>query len=278
MGSGLTAVRFASENRFDDSVVCVMLAAVFDGLDGHIARYLDTCSSIGFELDSLCDLANFGVSPALIVYFWAKQLPSSDCLSEGCSFDDAVLWSSCCVYAACCAFRLARFNVQGHAAQMDQQHLEARPEGQRPPVPRALLHNLRQRKMYFQGVPAPVAAAYALTPMILEFSLMPRSADAVRHSPVARRGTVITLLVTAALMVSPVPTFSSKMLKTDRDDTHLRSRHKASLALKVLGGVVYCYIFWNFPFEIFLLANLVHLLSIPASVLSFTLLGCGRSD
>mmetsp|Transcript_122568 Transcript_122568/g.381555 ORF Transcript_122568/g.381555 Transcript_122568/m.381555 type:complete len:230 (+) Transcript_122568:113-802(+) len=134
--AGLSAVRFASEADFNSSIVCVLLAAIFDGLDGHVARYLGACSKIGFELDTLCDLANFGVTPAFVVFFWAKTPPAVECNHGKCPRENAVLWLACLCYAACCAFRLARFNVAGHAAEMDKQHLESRP-GQRPPVQKA---------------------------------------------------------------------------------------------------------------------------------------------
>jgi len=273
--SGLSAVRYAAEEDFDSSVLCIMLAAVLDALDGHVARYLKACTKLGFELDSLCDLANFGVSPALVVYFWAKALPRHECRLEACRGDHTGLWIACCMYAACCAFRLARFNVTGHAEQMDKQHLNSEP-GRKPSVPKAVLHNIWQRKMYFQGVPAPVAASYALTPLMLRFSRMPRAFGAVGEVgswAIGRRGTGVTLIITALLMVAPLPTFSSKMLKTNRDDTHLRSRHIVSVVAKVLLGAALVFVSRKFPFEIMLLLNLLHFLSIPiANVLFYT---CG---
>lgn len=265
--SGLTAVRFASEEDFSTSVFLVMVAAVLDGLDGHVARYLNAVTSLGFELDSLCDLANFGVSPALIVYFWAKALPTADCSSERCSVENAIVWASCCAHAGCCAFRLARFNVAGHAAQMDKQtgipQPPNSPRSSRPPVRKAVLHNVFQRKMYFKGVPAPVGATYALTPMMLRFAMLGPLA-------VGRRGTAVILFVTAMLMVTPLPTFSSKMLKTDPEDSHLRSRHVVSSMVKAVGGLVVSYLAWNFPFRIILLLNFSHFLSIPIAVAVFT--------
>ena len=69
--SGLTAVRFAIEGRFGYAVALIILAAVMDGLDGRLARLLKSESDMGAELDSLCDLVNFGVAPALIIYLWA---------------------------------------------------------------------------------------------------------------------------------------------------------------------------------------------------------------
>ena len=61
------------------SLVFLFLSCLLDGLDGHVARRLDACTELGAELDSLCDLADFGVCPAFIVYFWARHTlePSS---------------------------------------------------------------------------------------------------------------------------------------------------------------------------------------------------------
>eukprot|EP00930_Biecheleria_cincta_P071082 TRINITY_DN58633_c0_g1_i1.p1 TRINITY_DN58633_c0_g1~~TRINITY_DN58633_c0_g1_i1.p1 ORF type:complete len:347 (+),score=36.05 TRINITY_DN58633_c0_g1_i1:62-1102(+) len=278
---GLSAVRFAAEGDFGWSVKFVLCACALDGLDGHVARFLGTSSSIGFEMDSLCDLANFGVTPALIVYFWVKSLPSSECNSEGCRTEYILCWFACCIFASCCCLRLARFNVAGHAEKMDQQFMSAEKHSPRPPVLRSLMHNVRQKKMYFQGVPAPVGAAYALAPMMLRLSLLPRLLGAVGERgawAIGRNGTAMLLLVTAGLMVSPMPTLSSKMLKTDKDDTHLRSRGIASKALKLCGFAGLCYVTWRFPFEVVLLLDLGHLLSIPVGVLLFRCYASEKTD
>ena len=67
---GLTAIRFAIEGQFETAVVAVIAAAILDGLDGRIARVLRGTSRFGAELDSLADFVDFGVAPALILYFW----------------------------------------------------------------------------------------------------------------------------------------------------------------------------------------------------------------
>lgn len=269
---GLSAVRFAAEGNFGWSVKLVLCACALDGLDGHVARFLGTSSSMGFEMDSLCDLANFGVTPALIVYFWVKSLPSSECQSEGCRTEHILGWFACCTFASCCCLRLARFNVAGHSEQMDQQLMAAEKHSPRPPVLRSLVHNVRQKKMYFQGVPAPVGAAYALAPMMLRLSSLPRVVGAVGERgawAIGRKGTAVLLLVAGCLMVSPLPTLSSKMLKTEKDDTLLRSRGIISKFLKLCGVAGLCCVTWMFPFEMVLLLDLGHLLSIPVGVLLF---------
>ncbi|MCL2453416.1 MAG: CDP-alcohol phosphatidyltransferase family protein, partial [Alphaproteobacteria bacterium] len=67
---GLTAIRFAIEGQFETAVVAVIAAAILDGLDGRLARVLRGTSRFGAELDSLADFVDFGVAPALILYFW----------------------------------------------------------------------------------------------------------------------------------------------------------------------------------------------------------------
>ena len=71
--SGLTALRFALDGRWEGTIGLIVLAAVFDALDGRTARRLKTSSAFGAALDSLCDMVVFGVVPALCLYLWALQ-------------------------------------------------------------------------------------------------------------------------------------------------------------------------------------------------------------
>lgn len=130
MCAGLTAVRFATEGRFGLAVTLIIAAAVMDGLDGRIARLLKSESEIGAELDSLCDLVNFGVAPALIMYLWALQTMAS----EG--------WIAALIYVVACLLRLARFNIGNRAADNDGST--------------------------FQGVPSPAGAMLCLFPVFLD--------------------------------------------------------------------------------------------------------------
>src|SRR6202167_4404195 len=68
--AGLTAIRMAFEDRYVLAVAAIVFAAILDGLDGRLARCLKGTSRFGAELDSLSDFVNFGVAPALILYFW----------------------------------------------------------------------------------------------------------------------------------------------------------------------------------------------------------------
>lgn len=131
--AGLTAMRFATEGRFGVAVALIIAAAVMDGLDGRIARLLKSESEIGAELDSLCDLVNFGVAPALVMYLWALQ----DMRSEG--------WIAALIYVVACLLRLARFNIGNRAPDNDGST--------------------------FQGVPSPAGAMLCLLPIFLDYSL-----------------------------------------------------------------------------------------------------------
>ena len=68
--AGLTAIRMAFEQRLDLALAAIVFAALLDGIDGRVARMLKGTSKFGAELDSLADFVNFGVTPALVLYFW----------------------------------------------------------------------------------------------------------------------------------------------------------------------------------------------------------------
>jgi CDP-diacylglycerol--serine O-phosphatidyltransferase len=131
----MTAIRFALEDKFEPAAIAIMVAAVLDGIDGRIARFLKATTVLGAQLDSLSDFVSFGVAPAVLIYVWS--------LSRLNSFG----WAVVVIFAICCALRLARFNAQ---------------LGTEPP---AFAYN------FFIGVPAPAAAVLALLPMLMTFQL-----------------------------------------------------------------------------------------------------------
>ena len=139
--AGLTAIRFAVEDRLEWALAAIVFAALLDGIDGRIARLLKGTSRFGAELDSLADFVNFGVAPALILYFWGLH----DLGSGG--------WIAALVFAICAGLRLARFNVM-----IDDPN--------RP----AWAGN------FFVGIPAPAGAITVLLPIYLYFLGLPRSA------------------------------------------------------------------------------------------------------
>ncbi len=88
---------FASE--FEQASYAILLAGIFDILDGRVARFTKSTSKFGVEYDSIADVVSFGVAPAVLVYVWALQ-PFG-----------RLGWAGAFFFAACAALRLARFNT-----------------------------------------------------------------------------------------------------------------------------------------------------------------------
>src|SRR5262245_4049657 len=136
--AGLTAIRLAVEDKLEWAVAAIVFAALLDGIDGRIARMLKGTSRFGAELDSLADFVNFGVAPALILYFWGLH----ELKSAG--------WIVALVFAICAGLRLARFNVM-----IDDPN---------KPV---------WAGNFFTGIPAPAGAITVLLPIYLSFLDVP---------------------------------------------------------------------------------------------------------
>ena len=98
--SGFFAIIASINGQFFHAGVAIIIAGVFDGLDGRVARLTGTTSSFGKEYDSLCDLVAFGVAPAILAYQWVLY-------SYG-----RYGWLAAFLYVATTALRLARFNSQ----------------------------------------------------------------------------------------------------------------------------------------------------------------------
>jgi CDP-diacylglycerol--serine O-phosphatidyltransferase len=97
---GLTAIKLAYEGQFGPAVYAILFAAALDFTDGFIARELSVQSAFGAELDSLADLVNFGVAPALLLY----QLEMQHLGDIG--------WGVSSAYVLATGLRLARFNTK----------------------------------------------------------------------------------------------------------------------------------------------------------------------
>ena len=129
--AGLTGIRFALLDRWENAVIAILIAAVFDALDGRIARLLDSSSKFGAELDSLSDFVSFGVAPAMIMFLWSTHEVKG------------IGWALTLAFSACMALRLARFNTK-----LDNADLPA------------------WTSRFFTGVPAPAGAGLVLMPLI----------------------------------------------------------------------------------------------------------------
>ncbi len=137
--AGLTAIRLAVEDKLEWALAAIVFAALLDGIDGRLARLLKGTSRFGAELDSLADFVNFGVAPALIVYFWILH----ELKSAG--------WIAAMVFAICTGLRLARFNVM-----IDDPNKPA------------------WAANFFTGIPAPAGAITVLLPIYMDFLGLPR--------------------------------------------------------------------------------------------------------
>ena len=130
---GLSSIKFALDEKFALSIIAIIFAAIFDALDGRVARMLKGTSQVGKELDSLADVISFGVAPAFIMYFWS--------LNNLGKFG----WLLTMLYVACVALRLARFNVSSNSEPS-------------------------WKDDYFEGVPSPAGGILILMPLILSLS------------------------------------------------------------------------------------------------------------
>lgn len=102
---GLIAIYKAFEGQLEIAGWLILLAMVFDGLDGKVARATRSTSAFGTQLDSLCDLISFGVAPSVIVFNIARSHPVPPMVER-------LLIVVCLIYACGAIIRLARFNVE----------------------------------------------------------------------------------------------------------------------------------------------------------------------
>lgn len=130
--AGLTGLRYAFEGHYDMAIFMVLLAALLDGLDGRIARLIGGTSQFGAELDSFADSGNFGMVPALMLYFYALK----DLGTLG--------WIIVLTFVVAMILRLVRFNIS-----LDDEDAP------------------KWTKNYFYGVSAPFGALLVMLPIYL---------------------------------------------------------------------------------------------------------------
>jgi CDP-diacylglycerol--serine O-phosphatidyltransferase len=129
--TGPDSVADAAARKWELACVAIIVAALFDALDGRIARLLDSTSKFGAELDSLSDFIAFGVAPSVILYVWTMDQAGR------------IGWGCTLLFSACMALRLARFNTK-----LDNADVPA------------------WTSRFFTGVPAPAGAGLVLLPLI----------------------------------------------------------------------------------------------------------------
>lgn len=106
--SGCIAITMAFQGIFEGVVLWVVIAALFDFLDGMAARLLKAYSNIGKELDSLADVVSFGVAPAVTVFILLRDHLTSPAALNGVPQLIPYLAFLIPLFSA---FRLAKFNL-----------------------------------------------------------------------------------------------------------------------------------------------------------------------
>jgi CDP-diacylglycerol--serine O-phosphatidyltransferase len=126
MFAGFYSIVASFNSDYERAAWAIMVASVFDVLDGWVARMTHTATRFGIEIDSLSDVISFGVAPGVLVYSWSLQ-----------SFGK-IGWLAAFFLVACAALRLARFNVQMGS----------------------------EEKKHFTGLPSPAAALMIATTVL----------------------------------------------------------------------------------------------------------------
>lgn len=175
--AALSAVRYALAEKWEIAVGLVLVGAFMDGIDGRVAKMLRSTSQFGAQLDSLCDVVNFGVVPPLMLFLWQTH--------EVKRFG----WACVLFFAVCCVLRLARFNTQIDSG------------------------GGKYGERFFQGVPAPAAAILCLSPLMISLwnEEGPQSAGLVELASSSVFLCIYTVFV-GSLMISNIPSFSIKKL------------------------------------------------------------------
>lgn len=184
---------------FDHAAKVIGLAILFDSLDGRIARITGTHTEFGVQFDSLADVVSFGIAPALLAYSWGvRQLPGFDSVPFIQQIGHFGWWF-CLAFVVCCAWRLARFNVQGMAPGSSK---------------------------YFVGMPTPAAAGMIAATV----HAFPSALEDYRWSI----AWICLTLALAALMTSTIRFYSFKDIPWTRKQPSL-----AIVLLALLGAAIW---------------------------------------
>ncbi|MGB5684984.1 MAG: CDP-diacylglycerol--serine O-phosphatidyltransferase [Candidatus Electrothrix sp.] len=179
--SGFYSIVASINGEFFPAAVAILVAGLFDGLDGRVARLTDSTSRFGMQLDSLCDLVSFGVAPALLAYLWAL-IPYG-----------RYGWLAAFMYVATTALRLARFNSMAEEAEDEQSTNHEKDEN----------HD-------FVGLPCP-AAAGAIATMVMFFRYL-GATDTVKHFSI-----LLLVYLLSYLMISTHRYLSFKKTRIPRE-------------------------------------------------------------
>ena len=181
---GITSIRYSLDGKFNIAVALISIAAFLDGIDGRIARLLNSSTQFGAQLDSFADLCSFGVAPGVSVYLWIlRDIPYK-----------GVGWSIVLFYIVCSSLRLSRFHIQ-------------------------LIDNKKDREIekdFFIGIPMPVAASVLLTPMMFSFEMIQNNFIIFSYWFNA-----FYMILIGFLMISKVPIYSAKRISVPKEKVNI---------------------------------------------------------
>ena len=234
---GLVAIAFASKITAESSLAAneanfawagwfILFGMVFDMLDGYVARLSKSASDFGGELDRLCDVVTFGVTPAFLLL---KLGPGW----EPNAFVHQVVAGIAALYFSCAALRLARFNVENNPDPASHKR--------------------------FRGLPSPGAAGCIAALAIFRGEFTTSLAIRLQLDPEATRAFVtraveisapIVALGVALLMVSnvPYPHATGKILRGRRHLGHLIQVLLVGIILLVFRPLAPLVVFWTYAF------------------------------
>src|SRR5258708_39331512 len=98
----------------DTAAKAIGFAIVFDSFDGFVARATGTSSEFGKQFDSLADMVSFGIAPAVLAFTWGVRSIAQSAVVDIRRIHEIGWWVGL-AFAVSCAWRLARFNIQGMA-------------------------------------------------------------------------------------------------------------------------------------------------------------------
>jgi len=188
LAAGLTGIQYAMDGAWEYAAIAIFIAAMLDILDGATARLLNAQSKFGAQLDSFSDFLAFGVAPSMILYLWVLEESGR------------IGWIAMLVFAVCSAMRLARYNITE--------------------TPKTGVWS----RGFFAGVPAPAGAGMAFLPMYI-WLMAPNYFEQFAF---ANMFVGIWLIICAGLMISHIPTWSTKQIKI-----------KSKWTMPLLAGIVF---------------------------------------
>jgi CDP-diacylglycerol---serine O-phosphatidyltransferase len=191
-----------SAELYTRAVWFLLIAVIFDSLDGRLARLGGRESLFGAEFDSLADVVSFGVAPALMMFFLILSP------TQGYPVFRQIGWFIGFIYLLCAAVRLARFNV----------------------ITNPYLHKPKETTKDFVGLPVPAAAGTVASLVLLLLHLTEDNRELHRLA----LALPILLLLIAVLMVSTIRYPSFKQV-----DWQFKTRFRTFVIIIAAGGLIY---------------------------------------